>query len=132
MLPKQYRLTRQRRVILEELAKVTSHPSADEVYEMVRRRLPRISLGTVYRNLEVLSETGMIQKLAPGGSHMRFDANCHAHYHIRCVRCGRVDDAPVAPLPDIEQSLRKQTDYEVMGHSVEFLGVCPACKADNW
>jgi len=124
-------LTRQRRAILEEIAKVTSHPTADEVYKMVRRRLPRISLGTVYRNLEVLSETGAIQKLAPGGSHMRFDANCHAHYHIRCVRCGRVDDVPVAPLPDIEQSLRKQTNYEVLGHSVEFLGVCPECKADN-
>jgi len=118
-------------VILEELAKVASHPSADEVYEMVRRRLPRISLGTVYRNLEMLSEIGAIRKVAPGGSHMRFDANCRVHYHMRCVRCGRVDDAPVGPLPDIERRVRKQTDYEVLGHNVEFIGVCPRCKADE-
>ena len=67
------RMTRQRRVILEELRKVKTHPSADEIYEIVRKRLPRISLGTVYRNLEILSESGDIQKLEPGCSLKRFD-----------------------------------------------------------
>jgi Fur family ferric uptake transcriptional regulator len=62
-------MTRQRRVILEELRKVNTHPSADEIYEIVRKRLPRISLGTVYRNLEILSESGDIQKLEPGCSY---------------------------------------------------------------
>ena len=59
-------MTRQRQIILEELRKVVTHPSADEVYEMVRKRLPRISLGTIYRNLEILSENGDIQKLELG------------------------------------------------------------------
>ena len=88
------RMTRQRKVILEELRKVDTHPSADEVYEMVRKRIPRISLGTVYRNLEILSERGDIQKLELGCTLKRFDGVPENHYHIRCVDCGRVVDAP--------------------------------------
>ena len=72
-LPKM-RLTTQRQVILEELGKVKSHPTANEVYDMVRKRLPRIGLGTVYRNLELMAESGMILKLEVGGTQKRFDA----------------------------------------------------------
>ena len=88
------RMTRQRNVILEELRKVDTHPSADEVYDMVRRRLPRISLGTVYRNLEILSQNGRIQKLEIGGTQKRFDGNPANHYHLRCIHCDRLADAP--------------------------------------
>lgn len=73
------RMTRQRKIILEEVRKVNTHPSADEIYEMVRLRLPRISLGTVYRNLEILSELGKIQKLQLSGSLKRFDWNTNKH-----------------------------------------------------
>ncbi|MBW2321808.1 MAG: transcriptional repressor [Deltaproteobacteria bacterium] len=91
-------MTKQRQVILEELRQLKTHPSADEIYKVVRRRLPRISLGTVYRNLEVLAKMGEIQKLELSGSIKRYDWNTNKHYHIRCVRCDRVDDAPIAPL----------------------------------
>ena len=67
------RMTHQRRIILEELRNTRSHPTADEVYEIVRKRIPKISLGTVYRNLELLSESGVIQKLEIGGTQKRFD-----------------------------------------------------------
>jgi Fur family ferric uptake transcriptional regulator len=120
-------MTRQRKVILEELRKENLHPSADEIYEMVRRRLPRISLGTVYRNLEMLSELGEIQKLEIGGSLKRFDGIPTKHYHIRCLKCGRVDDAPIAPLNKIENELYGATVYTIIGHSLEFVGFCPAC-----
>jgi Fe2+ or Zn2+ uptake regulation protein len=86
------RLTPQRQVILEELAKVKTHPTANEVYDMVRKRLPRIGLGTVYRNLELMADNGMILKLEVGGSQKRFDATTNLHYHIRCTCCGKVDD----------------------------------------
>ena len=122
-----YRNTQQRQVILEELNKINSHPSADEIYEMVRKRLPRISLGTVYRNLEILSELGEIQKLELGGDLKRFDWNPVKHYHIRCMRCGRVDDAPIAPLNKIEDELYGATVYTIIGHRLEFEGLCPAC-----
>ena len=122
-------MTRQRKVILEELRKVKTHPSADEVYEMVRRRLPRISLGTVYRNLEILSESGDIQKLEPGCSLKRFDGDTSEHCHIRCVRCDRIADAP---LPDLKVDLEgvNPTDFEITGHRLEFLGLCLEC-SDN-
>ena len=121
------RMTRQRRVILEELRKVSTHPSADEVYEIVRKRLPRISLGTVYRNLEILSESGDIQKLEPGCSLKRFDGNPSEHCHIRCVRCGRIADAPMIPDLEIDLGRVNSTEFEIIGHRLEFLGVCPKC-----
>ena len=122
------RMTRQRRVILEELRKVNTHPSADEIYEMVRKRLPRISLGTVYRNLEVLSESGDIQKLELGCSLRRFDGTPENHYHIRCTRCDRVVDAPIDFSIDIEQKLKDETSFKIIGHKLEFIGICPDCQ----
>jgi Fur family ferric uptake transcriptional regulator len=120
-------MTRQRQIILEELRKVDTHPSADQVYETVRKRLPRISLGTVYRNLEILSELGEIQKLELGGDLKRFDRNSNKHYHIRCMNCGRVDDAPIAPLNQVEDDLYDATVYTIIGHRLEFEGLCPQC-----
>jgi Fur family ferric uptake transcriptional regulator len=124
---KNLRMTRQRKVILEELRKLNTHPSADEIYEVVRHRLPRISLGTVYRNLEVLSELGEIQKLELSGLLKRFDWNTKKHYHIRCVRCSRVDDAPIAPLNKLDNELYGATVFEIIGHNLEFTGLCPEC-----
>ena len=121
------RMTEQRRVILDELRRHNNHPSADELYERVRSRLPRISLGTVYRNLEILSELGEIQKLELSGSLKRFDGIPNKHYHIRCIECDRVDDAPIAPLNQIEDELYGATVFEIIGHNLEFTGLCPAC-----
>lgn len=125
--PKNLRMTQQRKVILEELRAMDNHPSADEIYEKVRLRLPRISLGTVYRNLEVLSELGEIQKLELSGSLKRFDWNIQKHYHIRCLNCNRVDDAPLAPLNQLENELYEATVFEILGHNLEFTGLCPEC-----
>jgi len=121
------RMTRQRKVILEELQRTKAHLSADEIYDIVRERLPRISLGTVYRNLDILSELGKIQKLELGGTIKRFDWNPNKHYHIRCLQCGRVDDAPLAPLTKLEDEIYGSTVYEIVGHRLEFIGLCPEC-----
>ena len=121
------RMTRQRRVILEELRKVNTHPSADEIYEMVRKQLPRISLGTVYRNLEILSESGEIQKLQLGCSQNRFDGVAQDHYHIRCIDCNRVMDAPPGSDVCLSYELNEKTDFKIIGHKLEFLGLCPQC-----
>ena len=121
------RMTRQRKVILEELCKVDTHPSADEVYAMVRKRLPRISLGTVYRNLEILAERGQIQKLEPGGTLKRFDGKTESHYHLRCIRCDRMIDAPVDFDVMIKHDLKSATDFKIIGHKLEFIGICPEC-----
>ena len=123
-------MTEQRQVILEELKKTTSHPTADELFQMVRRRMPRISLGTVYRNLEVLSENGIIQKLEWAGNQKRYDGNFNNHYHIRCAQCNRVEDVMVEPLSVIEEKFREATDYEIMGHRLEVIGLCSKCREE--
>ena len=121
------RMTRQRKTILDTLRQTNSHPSADEIYELVRIQLPRISLGTVYRNLEVLADLGLIQKLELGGTIKRFDWNPNKHYHIRCLCCGQVDNAPIAPLNKLEDELYGSTVFSIIGHRLEFEGFCPDC-----
>jgi len=123
-----HRNTPQRRVILEEVRKTSAHPTAAELYDRVRRRLPKISLGTVYRNLDLLAGMGKIQKLDLGGGEARFDGNLRPHYHVRCVRCGRVDDVEGLPGDTRIECPREAAGYEVIGHRLEFLGICPRCK----
>ncbi len=122
------RMTTQRQVILEELNKLKSHPTAGELCRIVRKRLPRISLGTVYRNLEILSRQGIIQKLDVGGTEMRFDGNTDNHYHLRCLGCGRVDDVEMEVIPGLEQQVDGTNGFQVLSHRLEFVGLCPQCK----
>lgn len=121
------RNTRQRQVILEELRKLKTHPTADELYEIVRKILPRISLGTIYRNLELLANEGIIQKLEQAGGRSRFDGNPENHYHVRCLRCGRVDDVMVEPIKAIDRTGQVIPGYDIMGYRLEFIGVCSNC-----
>jgi len=125
------RLTTQRQIILEELAKVKTHPTASELYNMVRKRLPRIGLGTVYRNLELMAENGMILKLEVGGTQKRFDATTDTHYHIRCSNCGKVDDIDTPVLEELVKEAAASSSYQVLGHHVEFSGICPSCQKDT-
>ena len=122
------RLTTQRQIILEELGKVTSHPTANEVYDMVRKRLPRIGLGTVYRNLELMAESGIILKLEVGGSQQRFDATTESHYHIRCSRCDKVDDIDIPVQYHINDAAGRACNYQILGHHIEFSGICADCQ----
>ena len=129
--PHKTRMTRQRQVILTELRKVTSHPTADAVYEMVRRKMPNISLGTVYRNLEVLTRIGQIAKLEVGGCQKRFDGNPRPHDHVRCVHCGKVDDMPVSLAVDPIAQAQADCEYRLLGYHLEFTGICPKCQRDQ-
>lgn len=127
-LKKDMRLTSQRQVILEELRQVTTHPTAEEVYLMAKRRLPRISLGTVYRNLDVLAELGLVRVLEMASQQKRFDGDTRPHHHIRCQVCGRVDDI-WQPLSLSLDPQALDTPYQVTGYELELTGICPACQA---
>ncbi|MGI5816866.1 MAG: Fur family transcriptional regulator [Armatimonadota bacterium] len=126
------RMTAQCRAVLEALASVDTHPTAAEVYEMVREQLPDISQGTVYRNLHKLTELGYAQELdyGPGATH--FDATVTRHYHVRCVECGRVDDLPIErrPAPCLDEAQEAADGWRISEHRVEFMGLCPDCR-DN-
>lgn len=118
---------------MEEVKRSKTHPTADEIYERVRGRLPHVSLGTVYRNLDVLVVNGDIVKLDPGRTQMRFDGNLIDHYHMTCIHCGRIEDLPLPasdnPIDILEKMTSHLTKYGVFGHKLEFVGVCSECAA---
>ena len=122
------RMTRQRQIILDELSKVKTHPTADEIYRMVRQKIPNISLGTVYRNLEIMAGEGLILKLEAAGSQKRFDADTSNHYHLRCVRCGSVIDLKMEPIEAIKKAIEGFNDCKIMNYKLEFTGVCKKCE----
>ena len=122
------RKTQQRDLILHELRRLTSHPTAAELYEIVRRRLPHISLGTVYRNLHQLAEIGQIRKLEAGSGSTRFDGNMLPHYHVRCQQCGRVDDLPFVPADVVRDDVGALCGYQILRCHLEFIGLCPGCR----
>jgi Fur family transcriptional regulator, ferric uptake regulator len=130
-LKKNFRETEPRRVILQEIKNMKSHPTADELYEIVRKKVPRVSLGTIYRNLEVLCQEGLIQKIEVGGSQKRFDGHTENHYHFRCLTCGKVEDITQKPLKEIESTLPKLSPYEILGHHLELIGRCSNCNAES-
>ena len=125
---KELRETRQRALILEELRGTRTHPTADELYRLVKRRLPRISLGTVYRNLELLSERGVIQKLPWGGGQGRFDGDTSRHLHVRCACCGRVADVRDGPPVRVTRAFKDKNGWEITGCRLDIVGLCPQCR----
>ncbi len=123
----QTRMTRQRALILEALHSVTSHPTADEIYGMVREKMPRISLGTVYRNLDLLSSSGEILCLERAGAQKHFDGDTSPHLHVRCKRCGRIGDVHAAPALPAFTPL-SAGGFTIEDMEVEFTGLCDSCK----
>jgi Fur family transcriptional regulator, ferric uptake regulator len=121
------RMTKQRMLIHEELAKLYSHPTADEIHKIVKRKIPNISLGTVYRNLELLAKSGLIRKLELGLDQRRYDAHMEDHSHIVCISCGKVSDIPADAVTINRSKVSEASEYKVLRSEVEFLGICPEC-----
>lgn len=126
----QRRLTKQRKVILDELCKVSSHPTADELYHLVRQRMPNISLGTVYRNLDFLAEQGQIAKIEYSGSQMRFDALLEFHQHVCCIKCGTIGDV-FNPVPPPTPESLEVPGFIVLSSRIEYDGICDRCTAKD-
>jgi Fur family transcriptional regulator, peroxide stress response regulator len=122
------RRSRQRDLVLSIVRSTMDHPTADWVYRQARRRLPRISLGTVYRNLKQLTEAGLIREIHAGGDVARFDGNLGRHYHICCVGCGRMADLPLSVTARIEKEAGRATSFRILGHDVFVQGLCPLCQ----
>ncbi|MDM8000880.1 MAG: transcriptional repressor [Dehalococcoidia bacterium] len=125
------RKSRQREAILRVLRSTRSHPTAEWIYEEVRREIPNISLGTVYRNLRLLKEHGDILELEQAGTFRRFDGNASNHYHFRCEGCGRVFDIDEPVVSGIDERIEKKTGFRVSHHRLEFRGLCRECLTDG-
>ena len=122
------KFSRQRQAIMDYLCSTKEHPTAETVYTNVRLNYPNVSLGTVYRNLNLLADEGEILRLTCGDGSDRFDGNPKPHYHFLCNGCGRVLDLNMEPLNHIDVLAAVGCDGIIEGHSVLFHGTCPHCK----
>ncbi|MEW4372465.1 Fur family transcriptional regulator [Paenibacillus kandeliae] len=122
------RITPQRHAILTYLLEELEHPTADEIYRSLAPRFPSMSVATVYNNLKMLMETGMVRELTYGDSSSRFDADVTEHYHIICQQCGKIEDFHYPVLTDVEHQAAQHTGYRISGHRMELYGVCPSCQ----
>ena len=118
------RYSRQRERIYQAVHASWEHPSAQMVYDLLREELPRLSLGTVYRNLHQMAQEGMLQELE--GPTARFDACLAPHAHIRCTCCGRVMDLSALEEPAPVRSAA-EAGWQGERYSLMLEGICPAC-----
>lgn len=121
------RMTPQRHAILSYLLDTMTHPTADEIYRALEPRFPSMSVATVYNNLKVFMEAGLVRELTYGDNSSRFDADMSEHYHAQCEVCGKISDFEYPPLHEVEQAAREQTSFQVKGHRLEVYGVCSEC-----
>jgi Fur family peroxide stress response transcriptional regulator len=120
--------TKQRQAILDVLRGTTSHPTADWIYDEVRKMIPNISKGTVYRNLKILRETGQISELNLSGTVSRFEGKRDNHYHFRCDNCGRVFDVDEPVDIELDKKVAGKTGFKIYCHQMEFRGLCRNCQ----
>lgn len=121
------KFSRQRESIKEFLAHTTEHPTADTVYMHMRDIYPNISLGTVYRNLSLLSNTGEVLKISCGDGSDRFDGNIHPHNHFICKQCNHVYDLEMDSIEHITTIANEKFTGEIEGHITYFYGTCGDC-----
>lgn len=125
------RLTKQRRVILDILKSTDTHPTADWVYTKARRQIKNVSLGTIYRNLNLLTKESLIKKFDFGFGLSRFDGCMEPHSHLICDACGSILDLPPEKNQIDMTDLENKTGYAISTYEIEFHGICPKCKLES-
>jgi Fur family transcriptional regulator, peroxide stress response regulator len=122
-----YRRSRQRERILALLRSTETHPTANWIYSKLRKEFPDLSMGTVYRNIGVLIQQGLINRIDFGSTFDRFDANTTPHYHFICERCDSIIDLELPVDDTLNERVPRSTHLEVRRHEIEFFGVCAQC-----
>lgn len=120
-------MSKQRNLIYDIVAATMTHPTADWIYQRARRRMPHISLGTVYRNLKGLCEEGRLLEITTTKGPSRYDSNTARHSHLRCIHCDRLEDLPQEEFKVVAQSKRVDS-YKLFEYRVELVGLCPDCR----
>src|SRR5690554_3734495 len=121
------RMTPQRHAILEFLFNAKTHPTADDIYKALEGKFPNMSVATVYNNLRVFKEVGLVRELTYGDSSSRFDSNTSDHYHVICDDCGKIVDFHYPGLDEVETLAEHVTGFKVKEHRMEIYGTCPEC-----
>ena len=121
------RITPQRRAILNIIQKQGGHLSADEIYHLARREVPRLSLSTVYRTLELLKDLDLVSELHLAGDHYRYEVQSREHQHLVCLNCGKVIEFQCAHCAAIHRKLADQHSFKITSGRVELFGYCDEC-----
>lgn len=125
------KFSKQRELIRKTVVENNVHPTADDVYAMLKPSNPSLSLGTVYRNLTVLADNGVINRLRmPNGSD-RFDGQMYEHYHVICRDCGKIFDIKLALLKELDEKVEKETGVAAISHQLIINGVCSECQTKH-
>ena len=104
------------------------HPTAEMIYQKVKEQYPTMSFATVYKSVEIFSKLGVIQVLNTGEDSFRYDAKTSEHPHIKCTKCGRVNDVSHLDARAVESLVENETGFKVNGHQFYFYGICPDCQ----
>jgi Fur family peroxide stress response transcriptional regulator len=122
------RMTPQRYAILQYLMESLKHPTADDIFRALSPQYPSLSVATVYNNLRVFIDAGLVRELTYGDDSSRFDADLSDHYHAICTKCGTMVDFEHPPFKEVEEAAATATGFSVFGHRMEIYGICPTCK----
>lgn len=123
------RQTKQKALILSAVQGTKTHPTAEQVYEMISDSMPGLSLGTVYRNLNRMAETGLIRRISVTNSPDRFDGDMKPHHHICCSECGKFSDFyEVAYDKSLDKLIAQKSGFDITRHETVFYGSCQQCK----
>ncbi len=123
--------SRQREAILSLLKRTDTHPSADWIYDQLKNSFPKLSMGTVYRNLNILIRQKLIKKIDSGSTFDRFEANIEPHYHFICESCGAIKDLSLPIDKTLNRRIQSETEYTVFRHRIDFFGLCSFCRAEG-
>lgn len=125
------RYSHQRESIYQTVLGSAEHPTADMVYQSLHGENPKLSLGTVYRNLNQLADAGRLKKIPMPDGSCRYDKTTGAHSHIVCERCGRVSDVLLPALTELSEAIERETAYTLTSYDVVMRGICGGCRADG-
>lgn len=125
------RITPQRHAILEFLVQSKTHPTADDIYKALEGKFPNMSVATIYNNLRVFKEVGLVKELTYGDASSRFDYSTSEHYHIICECCGKVVDFLYPGLDEVETLAEHVTGFKISHHRMEIYGTCESCQTNS-
>ena len=122
------RFTIQKKLVADAVRELGCHATAEEIYEHISAVYPSVSKGTVYRNLNSLSEDGDIRRIEVPGAADHFDHNCSDHYHVICIGCGKVYDVDMEPVASLTEQIKDTHGFDFLDCDIVFKGLCPGCK----
>ncbi|MDX9800586.1 MAG: transcriptional repressor [Spirochaetia bacterium] len=128
IIPGKYKKSRQRDKVLEILQSTDTHPTADWIYKIAKKDIKNLSLGTVYRNLNILVDQGLAKRLDFGSTYDHYDAVVDNHYHLICEKCGSIIDLEMEPDENLVKAASEKTSFKISDHRVEFFGLCKKCQ----